>query len=211
MSLTLKLLEKARWPRPGLGKHRSPGPNVPLPWKYPTASELLKTATHIPDTEKVPFEKARVELGQLRPMPSPAAEHSGLGTKAALALLSAKPIKTGLREEARQEIRRRYRHRRALSIRNSKPAHGAVPAPTAQQRRQHNANPSRLLHRGQTSSTKSTKLLVAVPVSPLRLADALDALRSPMRHRSARSSLSMTIGGMEDVIERIRMNIIYPF
>jgi transitional endoplasmic reticulum ATPase len=195
---TLKLLEKALQVSPGDWDTRAHLIDAYLATGQPDrAAQLLQTAPQIPDTEADALRKAKVELETDLPGAQSTLERILSRNKACAEayLLFAKIFqKRGLRDEARKKygaatiIDERLRDAQLdawLGI-SSTPAQSEEPA----------APPDE----------NEGGLQQAATLDPPAAAVS-DTVNAPESHAITFDD----VGGMEDVIQRIRMNIIYPF
>lgn len=166
------------------------------------AAELLAAAPTIPDTEEDLLRKARVELEQdiaaaQRTLESILARNKGCAH--AYLLLAKVLLKRGLRDEARRKYGAATVIDEHLSDPELEAAFGVAnePAPPPQTPVPMNAAPS-------------DEHAPSDMVTPEEAAAALQALALPDASELPRVKFD-DIGGMQPVIERIRMNIIYPF
>jgi SpoVK/Ycf46/Vps4 family AAA+-type ATPase len=211
--VTLKLLEKALLASPGDWETRAHLAEQYLSLgNTQRAAELLNTAPNIPDTEEASLLKARVELDTaadagLATLQKLLARNKGCAR--AYLLLAKLYQKRGLREEAR----RKYGAATVIDESLSDPELEAWLNGTAP------TTPVPALPSTPPKSVSTSPPPVelddtdedAVPVSATDIADALNALKEPDATTERPKLTFNDIGGMEDVIERIRMNIIYPF
>ena len=183
--VTLKLLEKALLASPNDWETRAHVIDQYLAaGKAQRAAELLKSAPNIPESEDANLLKARVEL-ETAPNNAQATLQYILarnkGCARAYHLLARLYQKRGLREEARKK----YGAATVIDESLSDPELEAW------------------LNGTPTAPSK--------PVSSgTEIANALNALTEPAASERPKITFK-DIGGMEQVIERIRMNIIYPF
>ena len=229
--VTLKLLEKALLASPNDWETRAHIIDQYLAaGKAQRAAELLKSAPNIPETEDASLLKARVEL-ETAPNNAQATLQYVLarnkGCARAYHLLAKLYQKRGLRDEARKK----YGAATVIDESLSDPElegwlNGAVtpvpspssslslppipppaPKPPPPPKPVH-ASPSP----DEFDETEDADDLdkPAVPVSATEIADAMNALNEPAVAERPKVTFN-DIGGMEEVIERIRMNIIYPF
>lgn len=219
--LTLKLLEKALQTTPNDWETRAHLADQYLAARNAQrAAELLKAAPNIPDTEEASLLKARVEL-ETAPNDALATLQSVLtrnkGCARAYHLLARLYQKRGLRDEARKK----YGAATVIDESLSDPEleawlNGATPAaptfslppipPPAPKPVSTSPSPEEFDEVDDSDEADDS----AVPVSATEIADALNALKEPDATERPKITFN-DIGGMEDVIERIRMNIIYPF
>jgi AAA+ superfamily predicted ATPase len=195
---TLKLLEKALLASPGDWETRAHLIDEYLAaGRAPRAAQLLQTAPEIPDTEADALRKARVELETDLPAGQITLEGILARNKAcaqAYLLLAKIFHKRGLREEARKKygaatIIDETLHDDDLEAwlgTNPTPSPAAKPTPAAE-------------------GNEEADLPVAVLAQPA--AAGRDIVDEPELPKTTFAD----IGGMEEVIQRIRMNIIYPF
>ncbi|HTB85141.1 MAG TPA: ATP-binding protein [Candidatus Sulfotelmatobacter sp.] len=194
---TLKLLEKALLASPGDWETRAHLIDEYLAaGQAQRAADLLKAAPEIPDTEADALRKAKVDL-EIDPAAAQITLEGILARNKACAgayLLFAKVYqKRGLRDEARKK-------------------YGAA---TIIDESLHDAGLESWLGTGpsappeETASEPDEDVSGNLPVAVLPPAAAVlpDILNEPELPRTTFDD----IGGMADVIERIRMNIIYPF
>jgi SpoVK/Ycf46/Vps4 family AAA+-type ATPase len=226
--VTLKLLEKALLATPDDWETRAHVIDQYLAaGKAQRAAELLKSAPNIPESEDASLLKARIEL-ETAPNNAQATLQYVLarnkGCARAYHLLAKLYQKRGLREEARKKYGAATVIDESLSdleleawLNGSAPTpaaptpHGIslppIPPPT----------PTHKPHKPVPASPSPDELdevdesdEPAVPVSATEIANALNALNEPAARERPKITFK-DIGGMEEVIERIRMNIIYPF
>lgn len=204
---TFKLLEKALLTTPDDWETRSHLVDQYLALgRAARAAELLQAAPAIPDTEENALRKARVEL-ETAPSDALLTLQNLLSRNRACAqayLLLAKLYKKrGLLEEAR----RKYGAATVIDESLSDPelelalGVGGAPEPPA----------SALVEGGvkdrEKDAAHNDPEPLAMAVTAAETAAAVAALDEPETPKTTFAD----IGGMEDIIERIRMNIIYPF
>jgi SpoVK/Ycf46/Vps4 family AAA+-type ATPase len=194
----LKLLEKALLASPGDWEIRSHLIKHYLAaGRADRAGELLGSAPAVPDEEENNLLKARVQL-EVAPADAQAtlqeilARNKGCGQ--AYLLYARLFQKRGLREEARKKYGAATVIDESLADQALEAWLGDVPARTE-------ITPSG------PATTVTADDGPAVAVTAEETAAALAALREDEHPRATFND----VGGMEDVIERIRMNIIYPF
>jgi SpoVK/Ycf46/Vps4 family AAA+-type ATPase len=224
--ITLKLLEKALLASPADWETRGHLIDQYLATgKVQRAAELLKGAPIIPDSEDAGLLKARVEL-EIEPNDALATLQYVLarnkGCARAYHLLAKLYQKRGLRDEARKK----YGAATVIDESLSDPEleawlNGATPTPSTPTSSILSLPPIPPAAPKPVSTSPSPDELdelddsdesgkPAVPVSATDIANALDALHEPAASERPKITFK-DIGGMEEVIERIRMNIIYPF
>ncbi len=195
---TLKLLEKALSASPGDWETRAHLIDEYLAaGRAQRAAQLLQTAPEIPDTEADALRKAKVEMETDLPAAQLTLENVLTRNKAcaqAYLLLAKIFQKRGMREESRAKygaatIIDASLHDAALEAwigngNTSSPAEKTTPPPDD------NEDPDS-----------------PVAVSARAAASLPDILDEPELPKTTFDD----VGGMEDVIQRIRMNIIYPF
>jgi transitional endoplasmic reticulum ATPase len=197
---TFKLLEKALVSSPGdwetrahlIDEYMAVGQAL-------RAWELLKAAPEIPDTEADALRKARVELETELAEAQLTLERILAGNKAcaqAYLLLAKVYQKRGLREEARKKYGAATIIDESLSDATLEAWLGLTPAPAA-------SAPAEM--RPVTTEGGEDNEPVSAPTREAVVAP--DIITGP----EAPKVTFDDIGGMTDVIERIRMNIIYPF
>lgn len=201
---TLKLLEKALMASPEDWETRAHLVDQYLALgNAARAAELLKAAPSIPDTEEDLLRQARVELE------TSMAEAQGTletilkrnkGCARAYLLLAKLFLRRGLRDEARRKYGAATVIDEQLSDPELEAALGASPVPPAQ-------TPVEQKPVAMASSAEDGGADV---VTPEETAAALAALSLPEAPEQPCVTFD-DIGGMQSVIERIRMNIIYPF
>jgi SpoVK/Ycf46/Vps4 family AAA+-type ATPase len=226
--VTLKLLEKALLATPDDWETRAHVIDQYLAaGKAQRAAELLKSAPNIPESDDASLLKARIEL-ETAPNNAQATLQYILtrnkGCARAYHLLAKLYQKRGMREEARKK----YGAATVIDESLSDPEleawlNGAAPAPSAPT--PHGISlppippptPTHKPHKPVSASPSPDELdevdesdEPAVPVSATEIANALNALNEPAASERPKITFK-DIGGMEEVIERIRMNIIYPF
>jgi SpoVK/Ycf46/Vps4 family AAA+-type ATPase len=203
---TFKLLEKALLASPGDWETRAHLIDLCLAaGQAPRAAALLQAAPDVPNTEPDLLRKARVEL-ETDPAAAQLTLQNILNLNRASApayLLFAKLFqKRGLRDEARKKYGAATVIDETLSDPeleawlNIAPA-APVPAPAPEA-------PEPDPAAADDSAVAVTQQEVAAALEALH---QLEALGEPERPKTTFND----VGGMEDVIERIRMNIIYPF
>jgi len=211
--VTLKLLEKALLATPDDWETRAHLTDHYLSiGKCHRAAELLKTAPAIPETEEGYLLKARVELDTapdtaLGTLQSILARNKGCAR--AYLLLAKIYQKRGLREEARKK----YGAATVIDESLNDPEleawlNGAAPATPSPPP---SSAPGKPVSTTPSPDEMDDANKPGVPVSATEIADALNALKEPDATTERPKLTFNDIGGMEDVIERIRMNIIYPF
>ena len=189
-------MKRPCWHHPAIGKRaHTSSTNTLAPARAQRAAQLLQAAPEIPDTETDALRKAKVELETDLPTAQITLERILARNKAcaqAYLLLAKIFQKRGLREEARKKygaatIIDESLHDAELEAwlgTVSTPAEKPTPAPDENE----DGDPP-----------------VAV------LATSADAVLDIIREPDLPKISFDDIGGMADVIERIRMNIIYPF
>jgi len=198
---TLKLLEKALLASPEDWETRAHLIDQYLALgNAHRAAELLKAAPAIPDTEEDALRKARVELETSIPdaqLTLEAILKRNKGCAPAYLLLAKLFLKRGLRDEARRKYGAATvideqlsdpELEAALGVANASPEEKPVAMASA--------------HEAEEGASEI--------VTPEETAAALAALALPDQPEAPRVTFD-DIGGMQSVIERIRMNIIYPF
>jgi transitional endoplasmic reticulum ATPase len=227
--VTLKLLEKALLASPDDWETRAHVIDQYLAaGKAQRAAELLKSAANIPESEDASLLKARIEL-ETAPNNAQATLQYILarnkGCARAYHLLAKLYQKRGLREEARKKYGAATVIDESLSdpeleawldgttTTPSKPASSGpalppIPPPTPKPPKPVSTSPSPDEIEEGDELDESGK--PGVPVSATDIANALNALNEPAAAERPKITFK-DIGGMEEVIERIRMNIIYPF
>lgn len=195
---TLKLLEKALLASPGDWETRAHLIDQYLAaGQAQRAAQLLQAAPEIPDTEADALRKARVELETDLPSAQRTLESVLARNKAcaqAYLLLAKIFQKRGLREDARKKygaatIIDESLHDTELDAwlgtsNASSPVEETTPPPD------------------ENESAQSPVAILAQAAAPVP--DVMDEPELP-------KTTFDDVGGMEDVIQRIRMNIIYPF
>jgi transitional endoplasmic reticulum ATPase len=225
--LTIKLLEKALLAMPGdwetrahlIGQYLASA-------NFARAAELLKAAPAIPDSEDAGLLRARVEL-EIAPNEALATLQNVLarnkGCARAYHLLAKLYQKRGLRDEARKKYGAATVIDESLSdpdleawLNGTNPTPSKPPAAGLSLPPMPPSSPSPKPISTSSSPDEFDEVedsedagQAAVPVSATEIADALNALKEPDAERP--KITFNDIGGMEEVIERIRMNIIYPF
>jgi len=203
---TLKLLEKALQASPGDWETRAHLIDQYLALgKAARAAELLQAAPAIPDTEEDSLRKARVELETNIAEAQITLEtilKRNKGCAQAYLLLAKVFLKRGLRDEARRKYGAATVIDEQLSDPELEAALGGAtaPAPTAPPQQTPVA-----MGAGNEAEHGASDI-----VTPEETAAALQALALPDVTEQPRVTFD-DIGGMQPVIERIRMNIIYPF
>ncbi len=216
--VTLKLLEKALLASPNDWETRAHLAEQYLAaGKAQRAAELVKGAPNIPENEDASLLKARVEL-ETAPNNAQATLQYILarnkGCARAYHLLAKLYQKRGLREEARKKYGAATVIDESLSDSELEAwLNGTTPTPSPK------ASTALSLPPIPPPAPKT------VPISPspdeideldesdepaVPVSDALNALKEPAATERPKITFK-DIGGMEEVIERIRMNIIYPF
>jgi SpoVK/Ycf46/Vps4 family AAA+-type ATPase len=195
---TLKLLEKALRASPGdwetrahlIDEHLAAG-------QAQRAAQLLQAAPEIPDTEVDAIRKAKVELETNPPAAQLTLENILSRNKAcaqAYLLLAKIFHKRGLREEARKKYGAATMIDESLHDAALEAWLGTSNAPSPAE----NTTPA-------PDRNEDDELPVAVLAqAPAAVPDIIDEPELP-------KTTFDDVGGMEDVIQRIRMNIIYPF
>jgi SpoVK/Ycf46/Vps4 family AAA+-type ATPase len=201
---SLKLLEKALLASPGDWEIRSHLITQYLAaGQAARAAEFLHAAPAFPDREDNALLKARVQL-ETAPADAQATLEQILARNKACAqayLLFARLYrKRGLHDEARKKYGAATVIDESLADPEMESWLGNTPAPPPS----HSSHSS---HPPPTPATDSVEDRTPVPVSSEETAAALAALEEGEQPRTTFND----IGGMQDVIERIRMNIIYPF
>lgn len=224
--VTLKLLEKALLATPDDWETRAHlAEQYLVAGKAQRAAELLKCAPNIPESEDAGLLKARIEL-ETAPNNAQATLQYILarnkGCARAYHLLAKLYQKRGLREEARKKYGAATVIDESLSdpeleawlngvtATPSTPPPSSlslppIPPPAHKPPKAVSTTPSQDEMDEVDESDEP-----AVPVSATEIANALDALNEPAASERPKITFK-DIGGMEEVIERIRMNIIYPF
>lgn len=198
---TLLLLEKALQVSPGDWETRAHLIDQYLALgNAARAAELLRAAPAIPDTEENLLRKARVELEASLPEAQATLENILKRNKAcaqAYLLLAKLYLKRGLRDEAR----RKYGAATVIDESLSDPALeaelGVANTPP---------NPTPVAATAEEPGENGGADLVTPEETALAMKD-LELTDKPELPRVTFDD----IGGMQSVIERIRMNIIYPF
>ncbi|HEX3625151.1 MAG TPA: AAA family ATPase [Verrucomicrobiae bacterium] len=196
---TLKLLEKALQISPGDWETRAHLIDAYLAVGQPDrAAQLLQSAPQIPDVEADALRKARVELETDLPAAQMTLERILARNKACAEayLLFAKVFeKRGLRDEARKKYGAATIIDETLHDTELEAWLGSSSAPSSSEQ------PTALPDDGDIQQAATLAPPPATPAVP----DIIDAPepQPPVTFDD--------VGGMEDVIERIRMNIIYPF
>ncbi len=200
---TLKLLEKALQVSPGDWETRAHLMDQYLEaGKAAMAAELLKTAPNIPDTEEALLVKARVEFQTDTAAAQVTLENilkRNKGCAQAYLQLARVLLKRGLRDEARRKYGAATVIDEGLSDAEFEAELGMAQAPVTPPQ---SPVPLDAVSAGGESSTDM--------VTPEETAAAMEALALPDAAEQPRVTFD-DIGGMQSVIERIRMNIIYPF
>ncbi len=200
---TLKLLEKALQTSPGDWETRAHLIDEYLAaGKAERAAELLRAAPVIPGTEEDLLRKARVELETNIASAQVTLEDilkRNKGCAQAYLLLAKVFLKRGLRDEAR----RKYGAATVIDEQLSDPALEAELGATSEPARP----PQTPIPMGAPDTTEDG---LSDIVTPEETAAAMEALALPDAPELPRVTFD-DIGGMQTVIERIRMNIIYPF
>ncbi len=198
---TLKLLEKALLASPGDWETRAHLIDEYLAGGQPQrAAELLRAAPQVPDDEENALRKARVQLETetseaLRTLQGVLARNKGCAQ--AYLLLARLYAKRGLLDEARKKYGAATVIDESLSDPELEQLLGTTPsAPPAP--------------KAQPIPAEAFSDADPAPVSPEEISAALSQLSEPAVAEPPRITFA-DIGGMEEVIERIRMNIIYPF
>lgn len=195
---TLKLLEKALLASPGDWETRAHLIDEYLAAGQPQqAARLLQSAPEIPDTETDALRQAKVELETDLPAAQATLERILIRNKAcarAYLLLARIFYKRGLREEARKKygaatIIDEFLHDDELEAWLET---GNVPSPAAKT----------VLVPDKNDANDLPVAILAAPVATVP-----DLIPEPEISRITFDD----IGGMHNVIERIQMNIIYPF
>jgi SpoVK/Ycf46/Vps4 family AAA+-type ATPase len=197
---SLKLLEKALLASPGDWETRAYLIDQYLALgNAPRAAELLREALAIPDTEGDALRKARVEVetsGADAQVTIEGILKRNKGCAQAYLLLAKLFLKRGLRDEAR----RKYGAATVIDESLSDPELEATLGLAA------SAPMEAPLMTPANDAERGTSDIV----TPAETAAAMEALALPDRPEEPRVTFD-DIGGMQTVIERIRMNIIYPF
>jgi transitional endoplasmic reticulum ATPase len=195
---TLKLLERALQASPGDWEMRAHLIDELLAsGQAGRAAELLKAAPSIPDTVADALRKARVEMETSISEAQVTLENILKRDKACAAaylLLAKVLLKRGLRDEARRKYGAATVIDEALSDPEFEAEMGMASAP----------KPVPM------GSANDAEEGVSDAVTAEETAAAMEALTLPDQPAQPRVTFE-DIGGMKTVIERIRMNIIYPF
>ncbi len=203
---TFKLLEKALAASPGDWETRAHLIDEYLEvGQAQRAAELLKSAPEIPDTEADALRQARVEI-ETAPSDAQLTLERILARNKACAqayLLLAKILqKRGLREEARKK------YGAATVIDESLYDPGLEEWLGVEQAQPKTTEPEPTPEpEPETEAVEDEEANLAVAVPTQQTAPVADLIAEPEMPRTTFDD----IGGMTDVIERIRMNIIYPF
>ena len=203
---TLKLLEKALAVSPEdwetrahlLDEYIAAG-------RWDRAAELLNTAPAIPDTEEAALRKARVQLEISVADAQITLEEilkRNKGCAQAYLLLAKLFHKRGLRDEARRKYGAATVIDEQLNDPELEAALGIANAPSDL--------PAQPENPVAMTSANDAEQGASEIVTPEETAAALEALALPDKTETPRVTFD-DIGGMQTVIERIRMNIIYPF
>jgi transitional endoplasmic reticulum ATPase len=200
---TFKLLEKALSASPDDWETRAHLMDQYLAAHQPQrAGDLLKLAPVIPQREEDLLLKARVE-SELNPDEAMATLQDILSRNRACAkaylLLAKLYFKRGLREEARKKYGAATVIDESLADPQFEALLGGVAAPEPTPAALQPAEPLKAATTGGGDSNAA--------VTEQEIAAALTALNEPEQPKISFDD----IGGMQEVIERIRMNIIYPF
>lgn len=198
---TLKLLERALQASPDDWETRAHLIDQYLAGGNPRrAAELLQAAPNIPGDEENALRKARVEL-ETSPNEAQATLENILkqnkGCAQAYLLLAKLFLRRGLREEAR----RKYGAATVIDESLSDPELVAAFGKSAETLKQTPVS---------AGEPKTNEAGVSEIVTPEETAAAMAALSLPEPPELPKVTFD-DIGGMQTVIERIRMNIIYPF